>query len=52
MSRNYKIRDQSKLYFLSFATINWIDVFVEQKYADKIVDSFTYHKLRFAKLAV
>jgi putative transposase len=42
MSRNYKIRNQEKLYFLSFATVNWIDVFVRLVYKDIIVDSLNY----------
>jgi REP element-mobilizing transposase RayT len=42
MSRNYKIRDQQKLYFISFATINWIDVFIRREYKDIIVDSLKY----------
>lgn len=28
MSRKYKFSDQDKLYFISFATVHWIDVFV------------------------
>ena len=47
MSRNYKIRDQEKLYFISFATVNWIDVFIRREYKDIIVD--TTEKERFSK---
>ena len=42
MSRNYKIRDQEKLYFISFATINWIDVFIRPLYKDIVVNSLNY----------
>jgi putative transposase len=42
VSRNYKIRDQNKLYFISFATVNWIDVFVRPTYNDIVVDSLNY----------
>ncbi|MEQ8245127.1 transposase [Fulvivirga sp.] len=42
MSRNYKIRDQEKLYFISFAVVHWIDVFVRPIYKDIIVDSLKY----------
>ncbi|MBB6612787.1 transposase [Pontibacter sp. Tf4] len=42
MSRNYKIRDQSKLYFVSFAVVNWIDVFVRREYKDVVVESLQY----------
>jgi REP element-mobilizing transposase RayT len=42
MSRNYKIRDQAKLYFLSFSTINWIDVFIRPSYKDLVVESLNF----------
>ena len=32
MSRKYKFHDQDKLYFISFATVHWIDVFVREEY--------------------
>lgn len=28
MSRNYKIRYQQKMYFVSFTIVNYIDVFI------------------------
>ncbi|TXK37485.1 transposase [Pontibacter qinzhouensis] len=42
MSRNYKFRDREKLYFVSFAVVNWIDMFVRREYKDIIVDSLKY----------
>lgn len=42
MSRNYKIRDQEKLYFVTFTVINWIDVFIRPEYKDTVVDSLNY----------
>jgi putative transposase len=42
MSRNYKFRDQDKPYFISFATVNWIDVLIRPVYKDIIVDSIKY----------
>ena len=42
MSRNYKIRNQQKLHFVSFATVNWIDVFIRRAYKDIFVDSLSY----------
>ncbi|MEQ9376505.1 MAG: transposase [Imperialibacter sp.] len=42
MSRNYKIRDQSKLYFVSYATVNWIDVLIRPVYKDIVVESLKY----------
>ena len=31
MSRKYKFHDNDKLYFILFATINWVDVFIREK---------------------
>ena len=42
MSEKYKIRDSQQLYFVSFATVNWIDVFTRWLYNDIFVDSLRY----------
>jgi REP element-mobilizing transposase RayT len=42
MSRNYKFADPEGLYFVSFATVYWIDVFVRRLYFDCIVDNLNY----------
>src|ERR1700743_1406463 len=42
MGRKYKFHDHQKLHFVSFATINWIDVFTRRIYCDIIVDSLRY----------
>ncbi|MEQ8628496.1 hypothetical protein [Ekhidna sp.] len=42
MSRKYKFCDQSKLYFVSFATIHWIDLFVRPEYAEILIESLSY----------
>jgi REP element-mobilizing transposase RayT len=42
MGRKYTISDSTKLYFVSFATVNWIDVFIRKDYCDIIVDSLNY----------
>tara|TARA_B100000780_G_C21121735_1_gene454424 strand:+ start:2590 stop:3225 length:636 start_codon:yes stop_codon:yes gene_type:complete len=42
MSRKYKFHNKSGLYFVSFATINWIDVFTRQVYFDVLADSVSY----------
>ena len=42
MSRNYKFHNKSGLYFVSFATVNWIDVFTRQVYFDVLVESVNY----------
>jgi putative transposase len=42
MSRKYKFRDHTANYFVSFATINWVDVFTRRLYKDIIVDSLNF----------
>ncbi|MEO6837730.1 MAG: transposase [Ginsengibacter sp.] len=42
MSRKYKFHDNDKLYFISFATINWIDVFVREEYNQIIIESWKH----------
>ncbi|MGB4774927.1 MAG: transposase, partial [Daejeonella sp.] len=44
MSRKYKFLNKEGLYFVSFATINWIDVFIRPVYNDLLVESLTYCK--------
>jgi hypothetical protein len=39
MSRNYKFHNPEGLYFISFATVFWVDVFVRRIYFDCIVES-------------
>ena len=42
MSRNYKFHNKEGLYFVSFATVNWIDVFTRHVYFNILADSITY----------
>ncbi|MCZ4222513.1 REP-associated tyrosine transposase [Pedobacter rhodius] len=42
MSVKYKIRDQTKLYFISFAVVYWLDVFIRNEYKDILVDNLKY----------
>ncbi|WP_258104453.1 transposase [Marinoscillum sp. MHG1-6] len=42
MSRKYQFRDQEKLYFVSFATVYWIDLFVRHEYSEILLDSLRY----------
>ncbi len=44
MSRKYKIRDQDKLYFVTFTVIQWLDVFTRREYRDIFLDSLRYCK--------
>jgi len=42
MSRNYKFHNKGSLYFVSFATIHWIDVFTRQVYFNVLAESVDY----------
>lgn len=42
MSRNYKFYNPSGVYFISFATVNWIDVFTRQSYFNVLEDAINY----------
>jgi putative transposase len=42
MSRKYKIRDQEKLYFVTFTIVEWIDLFTRRIYRDILLDSLRY----------
>lgn len=42
MSEKYKIRDQDRAYFVTFATEGWVDVFTRSQYKDIVLDSLRY----------
>jgi putative transposase len=42
MGFKYKFHEHDQLYFVSFSTINWIDVFVRRIYCNILVDSLKY----------
>ena len=42
MSRKYKFCNEKGVYLISFATVNWIDVFTRSQYKDIVVDSMNY----------
>ena len=42
MSRKYKFHDQDKLYFISFATVHWIDVCIREEYMQIIIESWKH----------
>lgn len=42
MSRKYKIRDQDKLYFVTFTVIRWLDVFTRREYRDIFLESLKH----------
>ncbi len=42
MSRKYKFREKGGAYFISFAVVNWIDVFTREIYFSCIIDSLEF----------
>ena len=42
MSRKYKFRNEDGAYFISFAVVNWIDVFTRDVYFSCIIDSLDF----------
>lgn len=42
MSEKYKVRDQERPYFITFAVEGWIDVFTRQQYKDIVIDSLRF----------
>jgi hypothetical protein len=40
--RAYSINNPDGIYFVTFSVVNWIDIFVRQRYKDIIVDSLKY----------
>jgi len=42
MSRNYKFHDPKGLYFVSFAVVEWFDVFTMNEYKNILLDSLQY----------
>ena len=42
MSRNYKFHNPEGIYFVSFAVVEWLDIFAENEYKDIVVDSLEF----------
>ena len=42
MSRKYKFWDTSCIYFISFATVLWIDVFTRNEYKEELIKCWQY----------
>ena len=42
MEGGYKIRNQSAIHFLTFAVVEWIDVFTRKEYRDIVLDSLRH----------
>ena len=42
MSRNYKFHNPKGLYFVSFAVVGWLDVFIRNEYKDLFLESLIF----------
>ncbi|MEM1338479.1 MAG: transposase [Bacteroidota bacterium] len=42
MSRNYKFHNPEGLYFVSFAVVEWMDVFTRNEYKDILLESLSF----------
>lgn len=42
MSEKYKISNQDKLHFITFAVVYWVDVFTRQQYREIVIDSLKF----------
>ena len=42
MSRNYKFHNPEGVYFVSFAVVNWLDVFIRNEYKNIFIDSIHF----------
>ena len=42
MSTKYKFHDQDQLYFVTFAVVNWIDLFIRNEYRDIMIESWKH----------
>ena len=42
MQSGYQIRDQNGIYFITFAVVEWVDVFTRKDYANLEVESLQY----------
>ncbi len=42
ISRNYKFHNPDEAYFISFAVVDWLDVFTRNEYKEIVLDSLAY----------
>jgi len=40
--RGYKIRNQEGLHFITFAVVDWVDVFTRKQYREILIESLDY----------
>jgi len=44
MSGGYRITDPSAIHFITFAVVEWVDVFTRKEYRDIVLDRFVIAK--------
>lgn len=42
MGKGYRIHNQKALHFITFAVIDWVDIFTRQRYRDIVIESLEY----------
>ena len=42
MSRNYKFHNPEGLYFISFAVVGWLDLFIRNEYKEILLESLRF----------
>ena len=42
MGRKYQIRDQEKIYFVTFTIVHWIDIFIRDYYREIFIESLKF----------
>ena len=52
MSRNYKFHNPEGIYFISFALIEWLDVFTRNEYNIRKFTIKPHERIGFAEIAV
>ncbi|MCR8559918.1 hypothetical protein KXD93_19865 [Mucilaginibacter sp. BJC16-A38] len=45
VSAKYKFRNQERLYFVSFAVVGWIDLFIRNEYKEILLESWKHCRL-------
>ena len=44
MSRKYKFNNKEGIYFVSFATVYWIDIFIRESYFELIIQALSFFR--------
>ena len=50
--RGYQIRDQQAVHFITFAVVEWVDVFTRQDYAGIVIDRLNFCQLEKGLLKI